>query len=97
MFLCCLLIQICCSAKSPQGHHALVCLVRLKSCNEALKASRLLGINALDGSLFHSAIELVKEAVFVVVVGGGYLSVFTWVDGSCLVVSELEILVGVNV
>ena len=38
-----------------------------------------------------------KEAVFVVVVGGGYLSVFTWVDGSCLVVSELEILVGVNV
>ena len=28
-----------------------------------------------------------KEAVFVVVVGGGYLSVFVWVVGSCLAVS----------
>ena len=29
-----------------------------------------------------------KEAVFVVVVGSGYLSVFMWVVGPCLAVSE---------
>ena len=38
-----------------------------------------------------------KEAVFVVVVGGGYLSVFVWVVGSCLVVSALGVLVGINI
>ena len=37
------------------------------------------------------------EAVFVVVVGGGYLSVFVWVVGSCLAVSEHEVLVGIDV
>ena len=37
-----------------------------------------------------------KEAVFVVVVGGGYLSVFVWVVGSCLAVSGLEVLVGID-
>ena len=35
-----------------------------------------------------------KEAVFV---GGGYLSVFVWVDESCLVVSGHEVLVGIDV
>ena len=38
-----------------------------------------------------------KEAVFVVVVGGGYLSVFVRVVESCLAVSGLEVLVGVDV
>ena len=38
-----------------------------------------------------------KEAVFVVVVGGGYLSVFVWVVGSCLAVSGHEVLVGIGV
>ena len=34
-----------------------------------------------------------KEAVFVVVVGGGYLSVFVWVVGSCLAVSGHEVFI----
>ena len=38
-----------------------------------------------------------KEAVFVVVVGGGYVSVFEWVVGSCLAVSGREVLVGIDV
>ena len=39
----------------------------------------------------------VKEVVFVVVVGSGYLSVFVWVVGSCLAVSGHEVLVGIDV
>ena len=65
--------------------------VRLMSCNAPLKASRLLWVNTLDGSIFYWVL-FGKEAVFVVVVGGGYLSVFLWVVGSCLAVSGLEIL-----
>ena len=38
-----------------------------------------------------------KEAVFVVVVGGGYLSVFVLVVGSCLDVSGHEVLFGIDV
>ena len=38
-----------------------------------------------------------KEAVFVVVVGSGYLSVFVWVVGSCLAVSGHGVLVGIDV
>ena len=38
-----------------------------------------------------------KEAVFVVVVGGGYLSVFVWVVGFFLAVSGYEVLVGIDV
>ena len=37
------------------------------------------------------------EAVYVVVVGGGYLSVFVWVVGSCLAVSGHEVLVGIDI
>ena len=39
-----------------------------------------------------------KEAVFIIIVGGGYFSVFVWVVGSCLAVSgEFEVLVGIDV
>ena len=38
----------------------------------------------------------VEKTVFVVVVGGSYLSVFVWVVGSCLAVSEHEVLVGID-
>jgi hypothetical protein len=38
-----------------------------------------------------------KEAVFVVVVGGGYLFVLMWVVGSCLAVSGHEVSVGIDV
>ena len=37
------------------------------------------------------------KTVFIIVVGGGYLSVFVWVVGSCLAVSGYEVLVGIDV
>ena len=61
------------------------------SCNAPLKVSRLLGINVFRGSLFHCAVVWGKEAVFVVVVGGGYLC------GSRLSVSRLEVLIVINI
>ena len=38
-----------------------------------------------------------RRAVFVVVAGGGYLSVFVWLVGSCLAVSKGEVLAGIDV
>ena len=38
-----------------------------------------------------------EKAVFIIVVAGGYLSVFVWVVGSCLTVSGYEVLVGIDV
>ena len=38
-----------------------------------------------------------EKTVFIIVVGGGYLSVFVWVVGSCLAVSGYEVLVGIDV
>ena len=35
-----------------------------------------------------------EKAVFIIVVGGGYLSVFVWMVGSCLAVSGYEAFVG---
>ena len=37
------------------------------------------------------------ETVFIIVVRGGYLSVFVWVVGSCLAVSGYEVLIGIDV
>ena len=73
-------------------------VVRLMSSNAPLKASRVLWVNTLGGSLFHWAIVRGKKLhVFIIVVGGGYLSVFVWVVGSCLAVSGYEVLVGIDV
>ena len=63
---------------------------------EKLKASRLLWVNTLGGSLFHWAIVRGKT-VSIIVVRGGYLSVFVWVVGSCLAVSGYEVLIGIDV
>ena len=38
-----------------------------------------------------------NDAVFVVLVLGGYFIVFVWVGGSCLAVSRLDVLVGIDV
>ena len=38
-----------------------------------------------------------KEAIFIIVVGGGYVSVFVWVVGSCLAVPGYEVLVGIDI
>ena len=37
------------------------------------------------------------KAGFIIVVRGGYLSVFVWVVGSCLAVSGYEVLIGIDV
>ena len=37
------------------------------------------------------------KTVFIIVVRGGYLSVFVWVVGSCLAVSGYEVLIGIDV
>ena len=38
-----------------------------------------------------------NDAVFVVLVLGGYCTVFVWVGESCLAVSGLDVLVGIDV
>ena len=38
-----------------------------------------------------------KEGLFVVIVVGGYISVFVWVVGFVLAVSGLEVMVGIYV
>ena len=38
-----------------------------------------------------------NDAVFVVLVLGGYFAVSVWVGGSCLAVSGLDALVGIDV
>ena len=72
-------------------------VVRLISCNAPLKASRLLGNICIRWTSVPLCYCLGKEAVLVVVMGGGYLSVFVWVVESCLAVSGLEVLVEINV
>ena len=37
------------------------------------------------------------KTVFIILVGGGCLSVFVWVVGSCLAVSGYEVLIGIDV
>ena len=57
-------------------------VVRLISCNAPLKASRLLWVNSTKYISWKSVplgYCLGKEAVFIIVVGGGYLSVCVWV------------------
>ena len=69
-------------------------VVRLMSCNAPLKASRLLCVGWKSVPLGDCS---EKEAVFIVVVGGGYLSVFVWVIGSsCLAGSGHKILVWID-
>ena len=73
---------IYCLLEVPQGCSCQVII----SCNALLKASGLVWVNTLGGSLFHWAIVRGKK-LFIIVVGGGYVSVFVWVVGSCLAVS----------
>ena len=73
-------------------------VVRLiSSCNVLLKASRLLWVNTLDLKSVPLCYCSGKQAVFVVVVGGEYLSIFVCVVGSCLAVSGLGVLIGIDV
>ena len=75
-------------------------IVRLISYNAPFGGVQVVG----DKSIIRKSVPLCYswgggggEAVFEVVEEGGYLSVFVWVTGSCLAVSVLEVLVGIDV
>ena len=85
---------VCCLLEVPEGYN---CQVNVLQCT-------LEGVETIVGKYISwKSVPLGycsgKEAVFdfVVVVGGGYLSVFVWVVGSCLAVSGHEGLVGIDV
>ena len=83
---------VCCQLEVPDGCS---CQVNVLQCT-------LEGVETVVGKYISwKSVPLGycsgKEAVFVVVVGGGYLSVFVWVVGSCLAVSGHEVLVGIDV
>ena len=83
---------VCCLLEVPEGCS---CQVNVLQCI-------LEGVQTVVGKYIRwKSVPLgycsVKEVVFVVVVGSGYLSVFLWVVGSCLAVSGHEVLVGIDV
>ena len=83
---------VCCLLEVPEGCR---CQVNVLQCT-------LEGIETVVGKYIRwKSVPLGycsgKEAVFVVVLGSGYLSVFVWVVGSCLAVSGHEVLDGIDV
>ena len=83
---------VCCLLEVPQGCS---CQVNILQCT-------LEGVKTVVGK--HIRWKFVplgycsgKKTVFIIVVGGGYLSVFVWVVGSCLAVSGYEVLIGIDV
>ena len=78
----------CCAV---YGRYLKGAVVRSISCNAPLK---VVGYKCIRWKSVQLCYCSRKEAVFVVVMGGGYLSVFIWVIGICLAVSGLEVLIG---
>ena len=83
--------RVCCLLEVPEG-----C-----SCQVDVLQGTLEGVETVVGKYIRWKFVPLnycsgKEAVFVVVVGGGYLSAFVWVVGSCLAVSGLGVLVGID-
>ena len=83
---------VCCLLEVPEGYS---CQVNVLQCT-------LVGVETVVGKYIRwKSVPLGycsgKEAIFIIVVGGGYLSVFVWVVGSCLAVSGYEVLVGIDV
>ena len=83
---------VCCLLEVPQGCS---CQVNILQCT-------LEGVKTVVGK--HVRWKFVPlgycsggKTVFIIVVRGGYLSVFVWVVGSCLAVSGYEVLIGVDV
>ena len=70
---------VCCLMGVPEGCS---CQVNVLQCRGKYINCKSVQLGYCSG----------REAVFVVVVGGGYLSVFVWVVGSCLAVSGHEVL-----
>ena len=79
---------VCCLSEVREGCS---CQVNVLQCT-------LEGVETVVGKyIIGWAIVWGKEVVFIIVVGGGYLSVFVWVVGSCLAISGCEVLVGIDV
>ena len=83
---------VCCLLEVPQGCS---CQVNILQCT-------LEGVKTVVGK--HVRWKFVplgycsgEKTVFIIVVRGGYLSVFVWVVGSCLAVSGYEVLIGIDV
>ena len=83
---------LCCVLEVPQGCS---CQVNILQCT-------LEGVKIVVGK--HVRWKFVplgycsgEKTVFIIVVRGGYLSVFVWVVGSCLAVSGYEVLIGIDV
>ena len=62
------------------------------SCQVNVLQCTLEGVETVVGKYIRGG-----GAVFIIVVGCEYLSVFVWVVGSCLAVSGYEVLVGIDV
>ena len=83
---------VCCLLEVPEGCS---CQVNVLHCTlEGVKnvVSKCIGWKSVPLGYCSG-----KEAVFIVVVGGGYISVFVWMNGSCLAVSGHEVLFGIDV
>ena len=78
---------VCCLMEVPEGCS---CLVNVLQCT-------LEGVETVVGKYIRWKSVRGKETIFIIVVGGRYLSVFVWVVGSCLAVSGYEVLVGIDV
>ena len=87
---------VCCLLEVHEGCSCQVNVLQRLQCT-------IEGVETVVGKYIRWSVPLGycsgKETVFyfVVVVGRGYLSVFVWVVGSCVAVSGLEVLVGVDV
>ena len=82
---------VCCLLEVPHGYS---CQVNILQCT--LEGVKTVVGKHIRWKLSHWAIVRGKK-LFIIVVGGGYLSVFVWVVGSCLAVSGYEVLVGIDV
>ena len=84
---------VCCLLEVPEGY----------SCQVTVQQRTYGGVEPVVGKYIRWKSVLlgycsgIEEAEFGVVVGGGHLSVFVWVVGSCLAVSWHEVLVGIAV
>ena len=83
---------VCCVWEVPEGCS---CQVNILPCT--IEGVQVVGDKCIRWKSVSRCYCSGKEAIFVVVVGGGYLSVFVWVVGSCLALSGLKALIGINV
>ena len=83
---------VCCLLEVPEG-----CRCQINILQWTVDGVKVVGDKCIRSTSVPQCYCSGIDAVFVVVVGGGYLSVFLWVVGSCMAVSGLEVLVGIDV